>query len=164
LDGPDCFTQRIHVSPSCGSLSMTSRVRGEEEPAERLATCSDSGKCSDNASDERPFRERRSICPSWAPSLRRTLSREMASPDSLCDAGWFSCEAAGLIVRKDAGSDRHCVLLQLTPGGRKKLEALSIDHECELDDLAPKLIRTLTALRALHGKLGKRGARRDSGI
>lgn len=74
------------------------------------------------------------------------------------------CEAAGLIVRKDAGSDRRCVLLELTPGGRKKLEALSIDHECELDDLAPKLIRTLTALRALHGKLGKRGARRDSGI
>ena len=74
------------------------------------------------------------------------------------------CEAAGLIVRKDAGSDRRCVLLELTPGGRKKLEALSIDHECELDDLAPKLIRTLTALRALHGKLGKRGARMDSGI
>jgi DNA-binding MarR family transcriptional regulator len=74
------------------------------------------------------------------------------------------CEAAGFIVRKDGGSDRRCVLLQLTPGGRKKLEALSIDHECELDDLAPKLIRTLTALRALHGKLGKRGARRDSGI
>lgn len=74
------------------------------------------------------------------------------------------CEAAGLIGRKDAGSDRRYVLLELSPRGRKKLEALSIDHECELNDLAPRLIRTLTALRAVHRKPGKRGARRDSGI
>ena len=74
------------------------------------------------------------------------------------------CEAAGLIVRKDAGSDRRCVLLELTPGGRKKLEALSIDHEAELNDLAPKLIRTLTALRAVPKRSGKRWAGRASGI
>jgi DNA-binding MarR family transcriptional regulator len=74
------------------------------------------------------------------------------------------CEAAGLIERKQDGSDRRCVLLELSPGGRKKLEALSIDHQCELSDLAPKLIRTLTALRAVPRKSGKRGARRDSGI
>jgi DNA-binding MarR family transcriptional regulator len=74
------------------------------------------------------------------------------------------CEAAGLVVRKQAGSDRRCILLELSPKGRKKLEALSIDHEAELNDLAPKLIRTLIALRAVHRKLGKRRARRDSGI
>ncbi len=48
------------------------------------------------------------------------------------------CEAAGLIVRKEAGSDHRYVLLELSPRGRKKLEALSIDHETELNDLAPK--------------------------
>ena len=74
------------------------------------------------------------------------------------------CEAAGLIARKQAGSDRRCVVLELSPRGRKKLEGLSIDHEAELNDLAPKLIRTLTALRAVHRKPGKRAARRDSGI
>jgi hypothetical protein len=67
-------------------------------------------------------------------------------------------------VRKEAGSDRRFVLLELSPAGRKKLEALSIDHECELNDLAPKLIRTLTVLRAVQGKLGTRPVRRDSGI
>ena len=74
------------------------------------------------------------------------------------------CEAAGLIARKQAGSDRRCVVLELSPRGRKKLEALSIDHARELNDLAPKLIRTLTALKAVHGKPRKRAARRDSGI
>jgi DNA-binding MarR family transcriptional regulator len=74
------------------------------------------------------------------------------------------CEAAGLIARKQAGSDRRCVLLELTPAGRKKLEALSIDHEAELNDLAPKLIRTLTALRAVRRNPGKRRARGSNGI
>jgi len=74
------------------------------------------------------------------------------------------CEAAGLIARKQSGSDRRCVVLELSPKGRKKLEVLSIDHARELNDLAPKLIRTLTALRAAHRKPGKRGAGRDSGI
>ena len=40
-------------------------------------------------------------------------------------------EAAGLVVRKQAGSDRRCVLLELSPRGRAKLEALSIDHARE---------------------------------
>src|ERR1700691_1150599 len=74
------------------------------------------------------------------------------------------CEAAGLIARKQARSDRRCVLLELTPAGRKKLEALSIDHEAELNDLAPKLIRTLTALRAVKTNPGKRRARGSNGI
>jgi DNA-binding MarR family transcriptional regulator len=74
------------------------------------------------------------------------------------------CEAAGLIARKQARSDRRCVLLELTPAGRKKLEALSIDHEAELNDLAPKLIRTLTALRAVKTNPGKGRTRSTSGI
>jgi DNA-binding MarR family transcriptional regulator len=74
------------------------------------------------------------------------------------------CEAAALIARQEAGSDRRRVLLQLSPRGRKKLEALSIDHECELNHLAPTLIRTLTRLRAAHGKPGKRPARSDNAI
>jgi DNA-binding MarR family transcriptional regulator len=74
------------------------------------------------------------------------------------------CEAAGLITRKQARSDRRCVLLELTLAGRKKLEALSIDHEAELNDLAPKLIRTLTALREAKRNPGKRRARGTSGI
>ena len=74
------------------------------------------------------------------------------------------CEAAGLIARKEAGSGRRCVLLELSPEGRKRLEALSIDHECELNDLAPTLIRTLTRLRAVHRKPGKRPARGDHAI
>jgi DNA-binding MarR family transcriptional regulator len=74
------------------------------------------------------------------------------------------CEAAGLIVRRAVGSDRRCVLLELSLAGRKKLEALSIDHEAELNDLAPKLIRTLTALRAVPKRSGKRLTWRASGI
>jgi DNA-binding MarR family transcriptional regulator len=78
------------------------------------------------------------------------------------------CEAAGLVVRKQAGpdSDRRCVFLELSPVGREKLEALSIDHARELNELAPKLIQTLTTLRAVHRKPRKRAERRkrDSGI
>jgi DNA-binding MarR family transcriptional regulator len=74
------------------------------------------------------------------------------------------CEAAGLIARKDAGSDRRCVLLELSPRGRKKLEALSIDHARELDEFAPTLIRTLTRLRAVNRKPRKRAARSDNAI
>ena len=74
------------------------------------------------------------------------------------------CEAAGLIVRKQAGSDRRCVLLELSPAGRKKLEALSIDHARELDEFAPTLIRTLTRLRTVNRKPRKRAARSDNAI
>jgi hypothetical protein len=40
------------------------------------------------------------------------------------------------------------VLLELTPKGLRTLEALSIDHARELNELAPQLIRTLTAIKA----------------
>jgi DNA-binding MarR family transcriptional regulator len=73
-------------------------------------------------------------------------------------------EAAGLIVRKQAGSDRRCILLELSPRGRKKLEALSIDQARELDEFAPSLIRALTGPRAVRGKPVKRAARSDNAI
>jgi DNA-binding MarR family transcriptional regulator len=73
-------------------------------------------------------------------------------------------EAAGLVVRKQAGSDRRCVLLELSLRGRAKLEALSIDHARELEEFAPTLIRTLTRLRAVHSEPGKQAARSDNAI
>jgi len=74
------------------------------------------------------------------------------------------CEAAGLIARRQVGSDHRCVLLELSPRGRKKLEALSIDHARELDEFAPMLIRTLTRLRTVNRKPRKRAARSDNAI
>lgn len=62
------------------------------------------------------------------------------------------CEEAGLIQRTHAGTDRRCVLLELTPVGQQMLEALSIDHERELNVLAPQLIRTLTTIKSARGK------------
>jgi DNA-binding MarR family transcriptional regulator len=58
------------------------------------------------------------------------------------------CEEAGLVARRQDGSDRRCVLLEVTRGGRKVLDALSADHARELNELAPQLIRTLTVLQA----------------
>jgi DNA-binding MarR family transcriptional regulator len=57
------------------------------------------------------------------------------------------CQEAGLIRRKQDGDDRRCVLLELTPKGRRLLDSLSIDHARELNELAPQLIRTLTELK-----------------
>jgi DNA-binding MarR family transcriptional regulator len=74
------------------------------------------------------------------------------------------CAGAGLLVRKQAGSDRRCVLLELSPKGQEMLEALSIDHARELNVLAPQLIRTLNTLRVRHGKSRKRATRRNSEI
>jgi DNA-binding MarR family transcriptional regulator len=73
-------------------------------------------------------------------------------------------EKAGLLVRKQNGTDQRCVLLQLTPKGLKKLESLSKDHARELNDLAPKLIRTLAELRAIDENPKKRGVGWNCGI
>ena len=53
------------------------------------------------------------------------------------------CEEAGLIRRKPGSDDRRRVLLELTLKGKRLLDSLSIDHACELNELAPQLIRTL---------------------
>jgi DNA-binding MarR family transcriptional regulator len=58
------------------------------------------------------------------------------------------CEESGLVKRKAADDDRRCVLLQLTPKGKRLLDSLSIDHARELNELAPQLIRTLAELGA----------------
>lgn len=64
-------------------------------------------------------------------------------------------EEAGLIRRKSGTDDRRCVLLELTPKGRRLLDSLSIDHALELNELAPRLIQTLTKLRTVSDKPAK---------
>jgi DNA-binding MarR family transcriptional regulator len=56
------------------------------------------------------------------------------------------CEEAGLIKRRQLEADRRKVVLDLTSKGRRTLEALSDDHARELNELAPRLIKTLSAL------------------
>jgi DNA-binding MarR family transcriptional regulator len=62
------------------------------------------------------------------------------------------CEEAGLIRRTHDEDDRRCILLELTPKGLRTLEALSLDHARELNELAPQLIRTLTTIKAAHNR------------
>jgi len=57
------------------------------------------------------------------------------------------CEEAGLIHRRQDTSDRRRVVLQITVKGQRLLQALSEDHERELYELVPTLIRTLTQIR-----------------
>jgi DNA-binding MarR family transcriptional regulator len=74
------------------------------------------------------------------------------------------CEEAGLIRRTHDGNDRRCVLLELTPKGLRTLESLSLDHAQELNELAPQLIRTLTAIKTAHNKIEARSAGENSAI
>ena len=57
------------------------------------------------------------------------------------------CVDAGLILRKNAAVDRRRVVLQVTPKGQRILETLSDDHERELYELVPRMVRALTAIR-----------------
>jgi DNA-binding MarR family transcriptional regulator len=59
------------------------------------------------------------------------------------------CEKAAFITRMPGVTDRRCVVLQLTPKGMRLLDSLSVDHARELNELAPQLTRTLTALEAV---------------
>src|ERR1700677_1296271 len=54
---------------------------------------------------------------------------------------------AGLILRKNAAVDRRRVVLQVTPKGQRILETLSDDHERELYELVPRMVRALTTIR-----------------
>jgi DNA-binding MarR family transcriptional regulator len=74
------------------------------------------------------------------------------------------CEEAGLIRRTHDGNDRRCVLLELTSQGLRTLEALSLDHAQELNELAPQLIRTLTTIKAAHNKTEERTGGAKSAI
>jgi DNA-binding MarR family transcriptional regulator len=60
------------------------------------------------------------------------------------------CEESGLLRRANDGEDRRRVVLDLTAFGRKTLAKLSEDHEHELYQLAPEMIRTLTRIRNAH--------------
>jgi DNA-binding MarR family transcriptional regulator len=66
------------------------------------------------------------------------------------------CAEAGLIRRTQGDKDHRRVMLQLTSKGKRILDSLSLDHSRELDELAPQLIKTLTALKTLSGRRGKR--------
>lgn len=57
------------------------------------------------------------------------------------------CEEAGLIRRIHDTSDRRRVVLQITAQGNKILRVLSDDHERELYELVPTLIKALTRIR-----------------
>ena len=58
------------------------------------------------------------------------------------------CEDAGLVRRKHDTPDRRYVVLHVTAKGQRVLRALSKDHERELSELVPRLIRALTAIRS----------------
>ncbi len=66
------------------------------------------------------------------------------------------CEEAELIKRKTGAADRRCVLLEITPKGKRLLDSLSIDHAFELNQMAPHLIQTLTELQTDSAKPEKR--------
>ncbi len=61
-------------------------------------------------------------------------------------------EESGLIRRKQDTTDRRCVVLQVTPEGHRILRALSDDHERELHELLPKLIRALALIRTSNAR------------
>src|SRR5580692_7449620 len=65
------------------------------------------------------------------------------------------CEEAGLIRRTHDSSDRRRVVLLLTAEGQRVLRTLSDDHERELYELLPTLIRTLTQIRSSHKRTTK---------
>ena len=57
------------------------------------------------------------------------------------------CEDAGLVRRRHDTADRRYVVLEVTAKGHHVLQALSVDHERELYELVPTLVRALTSIR-----------------
>ncbi len=68
-------------------------------------------------------------------------------------------EEAGLVRRKQAKGDKRKVILEVSPKGRRILEALSEDHARELNELAPQLIKALSALSSSAQKADKASSR-----
>ncbi len=60
------------------------------------------------------------------------------------------CAAEDLLLRAQDPSDSRKVLLRVTANGAALLHRLSSFHARELDDLAPKLLRSLRSIRRAH--------------
>lgn len=71
--------------------------------------------------------------------------RLVLKPHSLVELA-SRCEEAGLLIRTHNEQDRRVVVLQLTANGHRLLHKLSEDHARELNELAPDLIKALTAI------------------
>jgi DNA-binding MarR family transcriptional regulator len=56
------------------------------------------------------------------------------------------CEEAGLVHRNQDLNDRRRIQLQVTAKGHRVLRVLSEDHERELTELGPRLIRALSRI------------------
>ena len=67
------------------------------------------------------------------------------------------CAKQDLLSREPDPVDRRRVVLRFTPRGRRILLALSDQHACELDDLAPKLIQALKRVRRTRRVARERG-------
>jgi DNA-binding MarR family transcriptional regulator len=65
------------------------------------------------------------------------------------------CEEVGLIHRRQDASDGRRVLLQITTEGHRILRDLSDDHERELYELVPTLIKALTQIRSSQKRSAK---------
>jgi DNA-binding MarR family transcriptional regulator len=76
------------------------------------------------------------------------------------------CEEAGLIHRNQDLNDRRRIQLQVTAKGHRVLRVLSEDHERELYELGPRLIRALSRIcgsgeHAISGRRSAANARGD---
>ena len=94
---------------------------------------------------------------SWLNARQNTLSQNVANADS---PGYLARDLKPLdfqdMLKKMQGEpDKRTVILSLTSKGRRILDALSADHERELDDLAPQLIEKLLMVSTSTKKLGK---------
>jgi DNA-binding MarR family transcriptional regulator len=72
------------------------------------------------------------------------------------------CEETGLLKRTQGKPDKRTVILSLTSKGRQVLDALSADHELELNEMAPKLIEKLLGVSA-SGKKSSNGRKSAGG-
>jgi DNA-binding MarR family transcriptional regulator len=76
------------------------------------------------------------------------------------------CEEAGLIQRNQDLNDRRRIQLQVTAKGHRILRVLSEDHERELYELGPRLIKALSLIcgSAKHTTSGRGSNATDRGV
>jgi DNA-binding MarR family transcriptional regulator len=63
------------------------------------------------------------------------------------------CEREGLLVRIADDQDRRRAILRITRKGRLVLSRLASDHACELNEMAPRLVKSLRQI-SLHAPSG----------